>query len=170
LKLSHPWRDLRGYIEARLEEAEAEFQLASKFLEERIHRNAAGKAFQGWKAALAAAAALNIERIGELLKGKVRMRDGKIVSRAEWVAAFMPTGLMRPIAKALESAYGEEIVALTDLALNLHEFQYNGLDETGVLSRYLSLDHVESDIEKLISRGKNFVSMLRRSNKLTSTS
>jgi hypothetical protein len=35
LKLSHPWRDLRGYIEARLEEAEAEFQLASKFLEER---------------------------------------------------------------------------------------------------------------------------------------
>jgi hypothetical protein len=82
----------------------------------------------------------------------------------------MPTGLMRPIAKALESAYGEEIVALTDLALNLHEFQYNGLDETGVLSRYLSLDHVESDIEKLISRGKNFVSMLRRSNKLTSTS
>jgi hypothetical protein len=169
LKLSHPWRDLRGYIEAGLEEAEAEFQLASKFLEERIHRNAAGKAFQGWKAALAAAA-LNIEKIGELLKGKVRMRDGKIVSRAEWAAAFMPIGLMRPIAKALESAYGEEIVTLTDLALNLHEFQYNGLDETGVLSRYLSLDHVKSDIEKLISRGKNFVSMLRRSNKLTSTS
>ncbi|MFZ8824008.1 MAG: PaREP1 family protein [Desulfurococcales archaeon] len=169
MKLSHPWRDLRGYIEAGLEEAEAEFQLASKFLEERIHRNAAGKAFQGWKAALAAAA-LNIEKIGELLKGKVRMRDGKIVSRAEWAAAFMPIGLMRPIAKALESAYGEEIVTLTDLALNLHEFQYNGLDETGVLSRYLSLDHVKSDIEKLISRGKNFVSMLRRSNKLTSTS
>jgi hypothetical protein len=43
-----------GYIEARLLEALGEARLALRFLEEGLTRNAACKAFQAWKALLAA--------------------------------------------------------------------------------------------------------------------
>jgi len=46
----YPWRDVGAYVEVRLEEALAEFALAEKFLGEGLYRNAAGKAFQGWRA------------------------------------------------------------------------------------------------------------------------
>ena len=58
VQIIHPWRDLKRYVEIRLQEALAEAKLALRFMEEGLHRNAAGKAFQAWKAALAAAAAL----------------------------------------------------------------------------------------------------------------
>lgn len=48
-----PWRDLEGYVRLRLEGAVTEAELALKFLDQGLHRNAAGKAFQGWKALLA---------------------------------------------------------------------------------------------------------------------
>lgn len=54
MQIVHPWRDLRRYVEIRLQEVAAEAELALRFLEEGLHRNAAGKAFQAWKAALAA--------------------------------------------------------------------------------------------------------------------
>ncbi|MEZ0320231.1 MAG: PaREP1 family protein [Pyrobaculum sp.] len=53
MSIVHPWKNLRRYVEIRLDEAEAD--LALRFLEEGLHRNAAGKAFQAWKAALTAA-------------------------------------------------------------------------------------------------------------------
>ncbi|WP_367173612.1 PaREP1 family protein [Caldivirga sp.] len=44
-------------MEVRVKEALYEFELAERFLENGLYRNAAGKAFQGWKATLAALAA-----------------------------------------------------------------------------------------------------------------
>ena len=92
MRIIHPWRDLRRYVEIRLQEAVAETELILRFLEEGLHRNAAGKAFQAWKAALAAALARD-----EMLKryrGKVATREGAEVELADWLIALMPTGRM----------------------------------------------------------------------------
>jgi len=157
----YPWRDVRAYVEVRLEEALAEFELAERFLGEGLYRNAAGKAFQGWRAVLAAAAALNRQILARRFSGRVKTRIGKVVERADWVAAVMPTGLMRAVAQLLEEVYGFEVVALTDVALNIHEFQHSGVDEAGLLNRYAALDLAEADIRRLIREGKKFVERIK---------
>jgi hypothetical protein len=68
------------------------------------------------------------------------------------VIAFMPTTKMREVASALEEVYGRELIHLTDVALNLHEFQYNGLDPEGVVSRYTYLEDVEKDVKYLAEK------------------
>nr|WP_309544021.1 PaREP1 family protein [Pyrobaculum aerophilum] len=50
MQIIYPWRDIRRYVEIRISEALVEADLALRFLEEGLHRNAAGKAFQAWKA------------------------------------------------------------------------------------------------------------------------
>ena len=44
----------------------------------------------------------------------------------------MPTGYMLAVAKVLEQLTGKPLTDLTNTAINLYEFQYNGLDEAGV--------------------------------------
>jgi hypothetical protein len=56
LELEKPWRDPQKYLEGRLMEAAYEADLALRFLEAGLYRNAAGKAFQAFKALLAALA------------------------------------------------------------------------------------------------------------------
>jgi PaREP1 len=50
-----------SYVEARLLQALVETRLALRFLREGIARNAAGKAFQAWKALLASLLRLELE-------------------------------------------------------------------------------------------------------------
>jgi hypothetical protein len=40
------------------------------------------------------------------------------------------------------------VVLLTAFALNLHEVQHNGLDESGILSKYSTPQQVEEDIKE----------------------
>jgi len=68
------------------------------------------------------------------------------------VIALMPTTKMREVASAPEEVYGRELIHLTDIALNLHEFQYNGLDPEVIASRYSNLADVEKDIKYLAER------------------
>ena len=158
----HPWRDLRRYVEIRLQEATAEAELALRFLEEGLHRNAAGKAFQAWRAALAAAAALARDEMLKRYRGRVATREGAEVELADWLIALMPTGRMWEVARALRQIYGDVVVLLTALALNLHEVQRNGLDESGVLSKYSTLQQVEEDIKELTQRATEFAETLRQ--------
>ncbi|MGC9170436.1 MAG: PaREP1 family protein [Thermoproteus sp.] len=161
MQIIHPWRDLKRYAEIRLEEALAEADLSLRFLEEGLHRNAAGKAFQAWKAALAAAAASAREALRSRFGGRVSTREGYEVELVDWLIALMPTGRMWEAARALRGVYGDEVVLLTAIALNLHEVQYNG-DESGVLSRYSSLEQVEEDVKELVERTRKFVEEIRR--------
>jgi hypothetical protein len=162
VQVVHPWRDLKRYVEIRLQEALAEAELAVRFLDEGLHRNAAGKVFQAWKAALAAAAALAREDLLKRYRGRVVTREGIEVELADWVIALMPTGRMWEVSRALRETYGNNIVLLTALALNLHEVQYNGLDESGVLSKYSTLQQVEEDVRELAQHTIKFAEALKQ--------
>jgi len=50
VEVTKPWIDDNKYKKDRLLEAKYEAELAKKFLEDGLYRNAAGKAFQAWKA------------------------------------------------------------------------------------------------------------------------
>jgi predicted dinucleotide-binding enzyme len=151
---------IRQKVETRLQAALAEAELALRFLEEGLHRNAAGRAFQAWKAALAAAAALARDELLRRYRGKVATREDAEVELADWLIALMPTGRMWEVARDLRQSYGDEVVLLT--ALNLHEVQHNGLDESGVLSKYSTLQQVKEDVKELAQRTAEFAETLKQ--------
>ena len=146
IELEKPWRDPEGYRRGRLLEAKYEAELALKFLEEGLYRNAAGKAFQAWKALLAALAVEHRDKLAERFKGVRTTRDGRRVDLADFVVAFMPAGYMLAVAKDLGEATGLSLYDLTNLALSLHE-----LDKSGVYSRYPFIDLVVGDIKRVIN-------------------
>ena len=151
-----PWADDRKYKLDRLTEAKYEAELARKFMEDGLYRNAAGKAFQAWKAVLAALAVDHVNEIAKYFKGE--MRDGRTVSYAEWIVAVMPASKMSAVAQVLDGLFKtDEVELFTDIAIKLHEFQYNGLDKAGELSPYPSLEFVRMDLEKLIKAVEEFV-------------
>ena len=156
----HPWRDIGKYIEARAKEALYEFELAEEFLKNGLYRNAVGKAFQGWKAVLAVLAANSRSELASEFRGFVRLRERVRVEAVDYIIAVMPTARMKKVAALLSRKYGSDVVLLTELALDLHEFQYNGLDEEGLLSRYLDLDMVRQDVEAVIEGGRRIISSL----------
>ncbi len=88
-------------------------------------------------------------------KGFVRLRERIRVETVDFIIAIMPTARMKKVAMILGGRkYGNDVVLLTELALDIHEFQYNGLDREGVLSRYLDLDMVKQDITTIIEGGQ----------------
>ncbi|MBB5255269.1 PaREP1 family protein [Sulfurisphaera ohwakuensis] len=150
MEVTKPWIDDKKYKQDRLTEAKYEAELAKRFLENGLFRNAAGKAFQAWKALLAAISVDYVQELSKYFKGKKRMRDGRIVNYAEWIIAVMPTSKMSSVAQILDSIIGNDIEAYTDIAIKLHEFQYNGLDKSGEVSRYPSIEFMKVDLEKLL--------------------
>jgi len=155
-----PWLDTSQYIKLRLEEALQEAELALKFLDQGLHRNASGKVFQAWKAMISAAAAKNRELIARHYTGVVKDRTGRVRSRADIIIALMPTIRLREVASMLEEVYSRELIHLTDIALNLHEFQYNGLDPEDIVSRYTNLNDIEKDIKYLAEKTIEWVKHL----------
>ncbi|MCU7786757.1 PaREP1 family protein [Pyrobaculum sp. 3827-6] len=151
MELEKPLRDLEKYIEGRIKEALYEAELALKFLEAGMYRNAAGKAFQAFKALLAALAARHRDTLAARHPGVKTTKGGRRVLYVDWLIAVMPTGQMLEVARDLAAAEGEELIHYANTALNLHEFQYNGLDKSGVLSRYTRLASVEEDVRTLAS-------------------
>lgn len=135
--IAKPWRDPTRYKEARLKEAVLECKLALEFLERELLRNAAGKAFQCWKAYLAAIAVEARDLLKSRFPGVTKIRKGEEVEEVEEVdvvIAVVPTTRMAEIATLLSRKLGDEVVKYTMLALELHRYQYNGPDPDGVIS------------------------------------
>ncbi len=134
-----------GYIEARLLEALGEARLALEYLERGLTRNAACKAFQAWKALLAALLRLELERLKALAKTEEERR--RLESRA---VPRVPTTRMKELGRLLEEAGHYGISAWTAVALDLHDYQYHGPDPDMALSKYTTRESVAADVLLLL--------------------
>jgi hypothetical protein len=134
-----------AYVEARLLEALAEARLALEYLERGLTRNAACKAFQAWKALLAALLRLELERLKALAKTEEERRwlESKAVPR-------VPTTRMKELSRLLRDVGHEGITFVTALALDLHEYQYHGPDPDMALSKYATRESAAADVVELI--------------------
>jgi len=102
---------LRGarYAEARLIEAALEGVLALEFLPRGLARNAAGKAFQAWRAVLAALLRLELDKLKTLAKTE---EERRLEERAVFLAKMVP------LSQLLEEAGHEGVLLDTSLALS----------------------------------------------------
>ncbi len=134
-----------GYIEARLLEALGEARLALEYLERGLTRNAACKAFQAWKALLAALLRLELERLKALAKTEEERRwlESRAVPR-------VPTAKMKELSRLLRDVGHEGITFVTALALDLHEYQYHGPDPDMALSKYATRESAAADVVELL--------------------
>jgi hypothetical protein len=134
-----------GYIEARLLEALGEAGLALEYLERGLTRNAACKAFQAWKAFMAALLRLELEKLKALAKTEEERRwlESRAVPR-------VPTTRMKELSRLLEEAGHEGIPFVTALALDLHEYQYHGPDPDMALSKYTTRKSAAADVLLLL--------------------
>jgi hypothetical protein len=133
-----------AYVGARLLEALAEARLALEFLGRGLTRNAAGKAFQSWRALLAALLRLELERLKALAKSEEERKwlETTAVPR-------VPTSRMVALSLLLEKAGYEAITAWTSLALNIHDYQYHGPDPDMALSKFRSREEAAEYILRL---------------------
>jgi hypothetical protein len=145
-----------GYIEARLLEVLVEARLALRFLEEGLTRNAAGKAFQAWRALLAALLRLELERLNALVKTEEERRwlESTAVPR-------VLTTKMVALSLMLEKAGHEGISLWTDRALLLHDYQYNGPDPDMALSKFGSREEAAEYVLRLAGEVARRVEALR---------
>ena len=134
-----------AYVEARLLEALGEAGLALEYLERGLTRNAACKAFQEWKALLAALLRLELGRLKGLAKTEERRwLESKAVPR-------VPTTRMKELARLLRDVGHEGITLVTALALDLHAYQYHGPDPDMALSNYATRESAAAaDVVELI--------------------
>jgi len=145
-----------GYVAARLLEALVEARLALRFLEEGLTRNAAGKAFQAWRALLAALLRLELEWLKALVKTEEERRwlESTAVPR-------VPTTKMVALSLMLEKAGHEGISLWTDRALLLHDYQYNGPDPDMALSKFGSRGEAVEYVLRLVGEVARRVETLR---------
>ncbi len=134
-----------AYVEARLLEALGEAGLALEYLERGFTRNAACKAFQAWKALLAALLRLELEKLKAIVKTEEvkRWLESRAVPR-------VPTAKMKELSRLLRDVGHEGITAWTAVALDLHEYQYHGPDPDMALSKYTTRESAAADVVELI--------------------
>jgi hypothetical protein len=157
-----PKPSLEGYIEARLLEALGEARLALEYLERGLTRNAAGKAFQAWKALLAALLRLELERLKALAKTEEERKwlESRTVPR-------IPTAKMKELSRLLRDVGHEGITFVTDKALDLHDYQYHGPDPDIALSKYTTRESAAADVVELIQELTKRVETLKERVKWT---
>ncbi len=108
-------------------------------------RNAACKAFQAWKALLAALLRLELERLKAVAKTEEEKKwlESKAVPR-------VPTTRMKELSRLLRDVGHEGITFVTDKALDLHDYQYHGPDPDMALSKYTTRESAAADVVELL--------------------
>jgi len=146
-----------GYIEARLLEALGEARLALEYLERGLTRNAACKAFQAWKALLAALLRLELDKLKALVKTEEERKwlESRAVPR-------VPTTKMKEVGRLLEETGHYGISAWTAVALDLHDYQYHGPDPDMALSKYTTRESAAADVLLLLKELARRVETLKK--------
>ena len=152
-----PKPSTEGYVSARLLEALVEGRLALEFLERGLVRNAAGKAFQAWRALLAALLRLELEKLKAVVKTEEERRwlESTAVPR-------VPTGRIKALSQMLEEVGHGGISFGTDKALDLHDYQYHGPDPDMALSKYRNREEAARDVVLLLKELARRVEALRQ--------
>ena len=145
-----------GYVEARLLEALGEARLALEFLGRGLTRNAACKAFQAWKAFMAALLRLEHDKLKAVAKTEEERRW--LVSKA---VPRVPTTRMKELSRLLRDVGHEGITAWTAVALDLHDYQYHGPDPDMALSKYATRGSAAADVVELLQELARRVEALR---------
>jgi len=150
------------YASARVLEALVEAKLAIDFLKRGLTRNAAGKAFQAWRAVLAALLKLELERLKATAKSEEERRwlEERAVPR-------IPTTKMIPLSQMLEQLGYEDVAYITDRALNLHDYQYHGPDPDMALSKYRTREEAALAVKSLVKAVIRYAETLK--NRITWT-
>jgi len=132
-----------GYVETRLLETLAEARLA--LLEHGLTRNVARKAFQAWKAFMAALLRLELERLKAVAKTEEERRwlGSKAVPQ-------IPTTKMKELSRLLRNIGHKGITFVIALALDLHDYQYHGPDPDMALSKYTTRESAVADVIELL--------------------
>ncbi|AEA11563.1 PaREP1 domain containing protein [Thermoproteus uzoniensis 768-20] len=140
-----PKPSAEDYVSARLLEALVEAGLALRFLREGFVRNAAGKAFQAWKAFMAALLRLDLDKLKALARSEDERRwlESTAVPR-------VPTSRMTALSQMLEDAGHTKLSFATDKALKLHDYQYHGPDPDMALSKYRDRGEAARDVVLLL--------------------
>jgi hypothetical protein len=156
-ELPKPWFNLEAYKKIRLEEARFEVEIAEKFLQEGLVRNAAGKVFQAWKSLLAA---LLTDKRDVLVKKypKKKSLGRRKIEFADWIIAVVPTSYMEELSLIL----GKELNLLTEKALSIHEYQYNGPDKEAILSPFRSDEIAAENIRILVNEIKSILQRVQK--------
>ncbi|AET33444.1 PaREP1 family protein [Pyrobaculum ferrireducens] len=140
-----PKPSAEDYVSARLLEALVEGWLAVRFLKVGLVRNAAGKAFQAWRALLAALLKLELDKLKSLAKSEEERRWLETTA-----APRVPTSRMTALSQMLEEVGFAGFSFGTDKALNLHDYQHHGPDPDMALSKYRTREEAAKDILLLL--------------------
>ncbi|WP_054856726.1 PaREP1 family protein [Vulcanisaeta sp. JCM 16159] len=151
-----PKPSTEDYVAARLLESLIEAGLAIKFLKDGLVRNAAGKAFQAWRAFLAALLRFELDKLIQTTRADEERRW--LMERA--VPRVLTTRMVR-LSQMLEEVGHYGISAWTDRALNLHDYQYNGPDPDMALSKYGSREEAAVAVMGLVKELANRIENLK---------
>ncbi|BBG22965.1 hypothetical protein IC006_0249 [Sulfuracidifex tepidarius] len=141
--ITKPWTDTKRYQMDRFKEALYEADLAERFLNDGLIRNSAGKVYQAVKAYIAGISVNHRDSLSKYYPGKRRISPNKVVDRVDWIIAIMPSSKLREIVSIMGD---DELRLVTEIALDLHDFQYNGYDRDAEISRYTGEELVKKDI------------------------
>ncbi|MBB5255251.1 PaREP1 family protein [Sulfurisphaera ohwakuensis] len=136
------------YVEARIIECLSDLLLSLTLWKEGYTRNSAGKAFSAVKALMSALVVVNEDKLISIAKDK---------EEKEWIkkkAHIVPTHSMYALAQMLRKI-GIDILNLVRIALDLHDYQYNGFEPD--FSRYTRKDDVFTDLITVIKETKNII-------------
>ena len=121
---------------------------AKELLEKGDARNAAGKAFQAWKDLLSCLIYLNLEKLAKTEKEK------------EWYikkGIMVPTTKMQPLATELERIGYSMLSFVSDKALLLHNYQYNGPDPDNYYGGIVSEEVAKEYVKLLLKATKDYL-------------